>query len=157
MSNVIEFSRDKDTRDIMSDAKFYEGYSRWNDDKGRYETWNEAVERVMNTHREFYKNKMTPELESLINEAEELYKQKYFLGAQRALQFGGDQLLKNHMKLYNCTSSYADRTEFFGEYFWILLSGCGAGFSVQQHHIAKLSNILNRTKSSKIHVIVDYI
>lgn len=157
MSNVIEFSRDKDTRDIMSDAKFYEGYSRWNDDKGRYETWNEAVERVMNTHREFYKNKMTPELESLINEAEELYKQKYFLGAQRALQFGGDQLLKNHMKLYNCTSSYADRTEFFGEYFFILLSGCGAGFSVQHHHIAKLSNIQNRTKSSKIHVIEDSI
>jgi ribonucleoside-diphosphate reductase alpha chain len=157
MSNVIEFSRDKDTRDIMSDAKFYEGYSRWNDDKGRYETWNEAVERVMNTHREFYKNKMTPELESLINEAEELYKQKYFLGAQRALQFGGDQLLKNHMKLYNCTSSYADRTEFFGEYFWILLSGCGAGFSVQHHHIAKLANIQNRTKSSKIQVIEDSI
>ena len=157
MSNVVEFSRDKDTRDIMSDAKFYEGYSRWNDDKGRYETWNEAVERVMNTHREFYKNKMTPELDALINEAEELYKQKYFLGAQRALQFGGDQLLKNHMKLYNCTSSYADRTEFFGEFFWILLSGCGAGFSVQKHHIAKLPQIQTRTKSSKIHVVEDSI
>ncbi len=157
MSNVIEFSRDKDTRDIMSDAKFYEGYSRWNDEKNRYETWEEAVERVMNTHREFYKDKMTDELAALINEAEELYKNKYFLGAQRALQFGGEQLLKNHMRLYNCTSSYADRAEFFGEYFFILLSGCGAGFSVQKHHIDKLPQIQSRTKQAKIFVVEDSI
>lgn len=157
MSNAIEFSRDKDTRDIMSDAKFYEGYSRWNDEKNRYETWEEAVERVMNTHREFYKDKMTNELSALIDEAEELYKNKYFLGAQRALQFGGEQLLKNHMRLYNCTSSYADRAEFFGEFFFILLSGCGAGFSVQKHHIDKLPQIQNRTKQAKIFVVEDSI
>lgn len=157
MSNVIEFSRDKDTRDIMSDAKFYEGYSRWNEEKNRYETWDESVERVMDMHRKFYSSKMTPELKSLIDEAEDLYKKKYFLGAQRALQFGGDQLLKNNMRLYNCTSSYADRSEFFGEFFFILLSGCGAGFSVQKHHVAKLPQIQNRTKNSKIYVVEDSI
>lgn len=150
-------SSDIDTRELMSQAKFYEGYARWNDNKNRYETWEEAVERVMDMHRTYYKDKMSPKLSSMIAEAETLYKEKYFLGAQRALQFGGEQLLKNPMRLYNCTSSYCDRAEYFGEYFWILLSGCGAGFSAQKHHIAKLPKIQNRNKTAKIHVIEDSI
>lgn len=148
--NVIYFNGDRDTRDMMSDAKFFEGYSRWNDSKNRYETWDEAVERVMSMHRQFYKDKMTSELAALMDEAEQLYKQKYFLGAQRALQFGGEQLLKHQMRLYNCTSTYADRAEFFGEFFYVLLCGAGAGVSVQKHHVAKLPKIQNRTKQAKI-------
>ena len=157
VDNVIYLNGDRDTRDMMSDAKFFEGYSRWNDEKGRYETWNEAVSRVMNMHRNFYKDKMTDELSALMDEAEQLYKDKYFLGAQRALQFGGDQLIKHQMRLYNCTSTYADRAEFFGEFFYVLLCGAGAGVSVQKHHIAKLPKIQARNKSAKIHTIEDSI
>ena len=54
-----------------------------------------------------------------------LYKQKRVLGAQRALQFGGEQILKNPLKMYNCVSSHLDRPEFFGEYMELLLAGCG--------------------------------
>lgn len=96
--------KDIDTKALMGEAKFYEGYSRWDDDLGRYETWEEAVSRVMNMHRDFYKDKMSPELSLLIDEAESLYKLKYVLGAQRALQFGGDQILKHQMRMYNCFS-----------------------------------------------------
>jgi ribonucleoside-triphosphate reductase (thioredoxin) len=150
LDNVVHFDGDRDTRDLMSDAKFFEGYSRWDESKGRYETWNEAVSRVMNMHRAFYAEKMTDDLSALIDEAESLYKQKYFLGAQRALQFGGEQLIKHQMRLYNCTSSYADRADFFGEFFYILLCGAGAGVSVQKHHIDKLPSIQSRTKQAKI-------
>jgi len=109
----------------------------------------------MDMHRNFYAEKITPELESYIDEAEQAYKNKLVLGAQRALQFGGDQLLKHQMKMYNCTSSYADRAAFFGEFFYILLCGAGAGFSVQKHHVAKLPMIRPRTKQAKTHVIED--
>ena len=157
LDNVIQFNGDIDARDMMSDAKFFEGYSRWDDSKGRYETWEEAVERVMNMHRDFYKDVMTDELSDLIDEAEQLYKDKYFLGAQRALQFGGEQLIKHQMRLYNCTSTYADRVAFFGEFFYVLLCGAGAGVSVQNHHIGKLPEIQNRTKQAKIHTVEDSI
>ncbi|PHS22187.1 MAG: hypothetical protein COA84_13485 [Robiginitomaculum sp.] len=150
-------NREIDTKDLMSQTKFYEGYSRWDQDLNRYETWEESVSRVMNMHRVFYKDKMTPELSLLIDEAESSYKLQYVLGAQRALQFGGDQLLKHHMRLYNCTSSYVDRPEFFGELFYILLCGAGAGFSVQTHHIAKLPNITQRKGQVKQHVVEDSI
>lgn len=152
-------NRDADIKDIMSQAKFYEGYSRWSDEVNRYETWEEAVTRVMNMHRDYYKNaiKKSPELSRLIDEAESLYKLKYVLGAQRALQFGGDQLLKHQMRMYNCTSSYADRAEFFGESFYILLCGAGVGFSVQNHHVAKLPKITERKKQAKVYEVADSI
>ena len=89
-------------RKLASDAKFFESYSRWDEDEGRYETWNEAVHRVMTMHRNYYKDKMTDELSEMIDFAEEMYADKRFLGAQRALQFGGDQLLKHEMRMYNC-------------------------------------------------------
>lgn len=146
-----------DARNMMSSAKFYEAYSRYIDDEERYETWDEAVERVMNMHRQFYKAKMTTELESLIKEAEKAYKDKLFLGAQRALQFGGKQLLAHHARLYNCTSSYCDRTAFFGEAFYLMLCGCGVGFSVQKQHISKLPKISKRTGQAKTFVVPDTI
>ena len=157
MLKLVPNNKDYDLRATMSDTKFYEGYSRWDDEKERYETWEEAVTRVMNMHREYYKEKMTPQLGQLIDEAESLYKLKYALGAQRALQFGGDQLRKHQMRMYNCTSTYADRPRFFSELFYVLLCGAGAGFSVQDHHVAKLPDIAERKKQAKGWVVEDSI
>jgi ribonucleoside-triphosphate reductase len=157
MLKLVPNSQDVNTRQLMSQTKFYEGYSRWSEEQNRYETWEEAVTRVMNMHRETYKDKMSPELSLLIDEAESLYKLQYALGAQRALQFGGEQLKKHQMRMYNCTSSYADRSAFFGELFYILLCGAGAGFSVQNHHVAKLPDVAERKKQAKGYVIEDSI
>ena len=145
-----------DTREFLSQTKFYEGYSRYKDLEERYETWDEAVDRVIDMHTNYYKEKdngLAPYLE----EAKQAYKEQRVLGAQRALQFGGSQLLKHEMKMYNCTSTYVDRPEFFGEIFYILLCGAGAGFSVQKHHVAKLPKIQNRTKQAKGFIVEDSI
>ena len=99
----------KDTKKLLSDAKFYEGYARFKEDEGKYETWSEAVDRVMKMHSGFYADKMSSKLMAFMDEAATAYKQKLVLGAQRALQFGGEQLIRHQMKMYNCTSSYADR------------------------------------------------
>tara|TARA_A100001515_G_scaffold22973_1_gene17654 strand:- start:9 stop:2237 length:2229 start_codon:yes stop_codon:yes gene_type:complete len=157
MLKVVPNNKDWDTRNIMSQTKFYEGYSRWDEKKARYETWEESVTRVMNMHRDYYADKMTPDLSQLIDEAEHLYKLKYALGAQRALQFGGDQLLKHMMRMYNCTSTYADRPRFFSELFYVLLCGAGAGFSVQNHHVSKLPKVAERKKAAKGWVVEDSI
>jgi ribonucleoside-diphosphate reductase alpha chain len=145
------------SRKLLSDAKFFEGYSRWNDSENRYETWEESVDRVMETHKQFYGELMTPELLKFIDEATDTYKEKRVLGAQRALQFGGEQLLKNHLKLYNCVSSYVDRPSFFQECIYMLLSGAGAGFSVQKHHVEKLPPIQDRKKNVKLFTVEDSI
>jgi len=145
-----------DTRKFLSETKFYEGYSRYKEDESRYESWDEAVDRVIGMHENYYKNSNN-KLAEYFEEARKAYKEQRVLGAQRALQFGGEQLLKHQMRMYNCTSSYVDRPEFFGEVFYILLCGAGAGFSVQKHHVKKLPKIQPRTKQAKGYVVEDSI
>jgi len=125
-------------KQMMSESKFYMGYSRWSDVLNRYETWEEAVGRVMQMHRDKYATKMNPTLEAYIQEAENAYKNKLVLGAQRALQFGGEQLRKHEARMYNCSVSHVDRAAFFQEAVYLLLCGCGVGFSVQKRHVDKM-------------------
>ena len=145
-------------KDMMSSSKFYMGYSRWDEVKGGYETWEESVSRVMNMHRQKYASVMTPELEEYIAFAEQAYKDKAVLGAQRALQFGGEQLFKHEARMYNCSVSHCDRATFFQECMYLLLCGCGVGFSVQSHHIAKLPRVHKRyEKKVKVFQVPDTI
>lgn len=145
-------------KQMMSQSKFYSGYSRWDEVKGGYETWEESVARVMNMHREKYASVMNPELEEYIAFAEQAYKDKAVLGAQRALQFGGEQLFKHESRMYNCSVSHCDRAAFFQECMYLLLCGCGVGFSVQSHHIAKLPQVHKRyEKKVKVFQVPDTI
>lgn len=147
-----------DGKAMMADAKFYMGYSRWQEPEQRYETWKEATGRVMNMHRQKYADRMTPALMGYINEAEAAYAEKLVLGAQRALQFGGEQLFKHEARMYNCSASYVDRPRFFQEAMYLLLCGCGVGFSVQSRHIDKLPPIAPRSKPDvKTFVVPDSI
>jgi len=145
-------------KDMLADSKFFMGYSRFSEKLGRYETWDEAVERVMDMHREKYAAVMSPELEEAIAFAELAYKDKAVLGSQRALQFGGPQIFQHEARMYNCSFSYCDRTEFFQHAMYLLLAGCGVGFSVQKHHIAKLPKVTAPGKDkAKVFVVPDSI
>lgn len=145
-------------KEMMAESKFFMGYSRWDEEKGAYETWEEAVDRVMSMHKTKYQDKMTPELEELMEKASEAYKNKLVLGAQRALQFGGEQLLRHQARNYNCSASYVDRPEFFQETMYLLLCGVGVGFSVQKRHVSKLPKLAKRyEKRVKVFQVEDSI
>jgi ribonucleoside-diphosphate reductase alpha chain len=122
----------------LQNYTFVSKYARWLEDKNRRETWKEAVERVRNMMHTKYSDFGISEE---IDWAYDMMYKKKVLGSQRALQFGGDPILKRHAKIYNCTSSYCDRLRFFQECFWLLLCGSGTGFSVQKHHVAKLPTL----------------
>ena len=140
-----------DASRLMSETKFYESYSRFLPSKQRYETWEEAVSRVMDMHRVRYAKEIaaSPQLAELIAYAEVAYAERRVLGAQRALQFGGEQMFQHNIRMYNCVSSWVDRVQFFGECMYMLLCGAGAGFSVQRHHIGKLPGIKARDEDSQ--------
>src|SRR5690606_18030846 len=143
---------------MLAQSKFYMGSSRWIDELGRYERWEEPVRRGLDRHRQKYEHVMSPELEELISFAENEYKEKRVLGAQRALQFGGEQIFKHEARMYNCSVSHCDRARFFQETMYMLLCGCGVGFSVQKHHIDKLPPLKKRyAKKSKVFTVPDTI
>lgn len=159
MSEVTETITTISGKQMLSDARFYMGYSRWDEENGKYESWEDSVKRVMQMHRQKYADKMTPELSAYIDEAEQAYLDKQILGAQRALQFGGEQLFKHEARMYNCATSHVDRPAFFNEAMYLLLCGCGVGFSVQERHLKKLPKLGKRSlrKSVKIFKIPDSI
>ena len=122
----------------LQNYTFVSKYARWLEDKNRRETWKEAVDRVRSMMHTKYADYGVSEE---IDWAYDIMYKKKVLGSQRALQFGGDPILKRHSKIYNCTASYCDRLRFFQECFWLLLCGSGTGFSVQQHHVSKLPTL----------------
>ena len=122
----------------LQNYTFVSKYARWIEDKNRRETWKEAVERVKNMMHTKYADL---DVSNDIDWAYEMMYKKKILGSQRALQFGGEPILKRNAKIYNCTASYCDRLRFFQECFWLLLCGSGTGFSVQKHHVAKLPTL----------------
>jgi len=131
-------------------------YARYIPEENRRETWIEQVDRVFDMHEQKFSDKL-PEIKEDFDFVKRMVMQKRVLGSQRALQFGGDPIIKKNARLYNCTVSYCDRPRFFQESMFLLLCGCGVGFSVQSQHIAKLPKIKERTKGTKTYVIPDSI
>ena len=149
----------------LMDYTFVSKYARWIPEKKRRETWNEAVDRVklMMLNKYIYQENENgtypykPELAEEIEWAYEQMRKKKVLGSQRALQFGGDPIFKHNARIFNCIVSYCDRVRFFQECMYLLLCGCGTGFSVQKHHTDKLPDLLPKKEGSKKFTIDDSI
>ncbi len=124
----------------LQDYIFTSKYSRYLPREQRRETYEEAVDRVVGMHREHFRGRGVA-VEDLLAVVREAMLKKLILGSQRALQFGGEPILRKHARMYNCTTSYCDRPRFFQEALWLLLCGCGVGFSVQWQHIARLPGL----------------
>jgi ribonucleoside-diphosphate reductase alpha chain len=144
----------------LSNYTFYSRYARYNEKKKRRETWEEAVARVYDMHREKYAEqiKANPELDQLITFAQSMQTKKRVLAAQRSLQFAGEPIFKHELKMFNCLFTHIDRNRVFQETMYSLLCGCGVGFSVQKQHVAKLPYINRKRKGSpKTYVVEDSI
>ena len=143
----------------LSNYTFQSRYSQYNHEKGRKETWEEAVERIFDMHRKKYADKIeaSDDLKNLVDFAEKQYKQKRVIGSQRNLQFGGEPTLKNNLKSFNCTYTVVDRLRVFQEILMALLCGSGVGASVRNRHISLLPQIHGRSEKEKVFVIPDSI
>lgn len=87
-----------------------------------------------------------------IHRAFHLVSEKKVLPSMRSLQFGGPAIEQANARMFNCSFSTVDRVEFFREYFYLLLCGCGVGFSVQKPHIAKLPTLAPRSAEIELEV-----
>lgn len=140
-------------KELLSNLKFYESYSKYREDLGRKETWEESVDSVMEMH--YKKFNHLPELTPYLDSATQAYKNKQILASQRNLQFRGDSINKHNVKLFNCSSTYIDRPEVFKQIMYILLNGCGAGYSVEKRFVDKLPSIKKRKEETVTHIIED--
>ena len=118
---------------ILSEITVYMKYAKYIPELNRRETWTELVTRNKAMHQKKY-----PDLK---DEIEEVYKSVYskkVLPSMRSLQFGGKPIEISPNRVYNCAYLPIDHIESFNEIMFLLLGGTGVGYSVQQHHVAKL-------------------
>ena len=131
---------EKDSRPVVGEYVFLSKYSQTHN--GKKETWQEAVNRVIDMHLKRYSGMVKPEDEAefskMFAHAYSLYSEQRVLGAQRALQYGGELMLEKHARFYNCSSTYVDRVRVFEEIMYLLLCGAGTGYSVQHVHTDRL-------------------
>jgi len=127
----------------MSEYVRYSRYALFNEDKKRRETWGETVDRVFDMHERKYAKQIgeTPKLAEIIAEAKDGLFGKRILGSQRALQFGGAPIERGNAKMFNCAFGNVCRDDVFGELLHLLLCGCGAGASIQKHHVKQIGDI----------------
>jgi len=128
-------------------------YARYLPEKKRREVYAETVARTEGMHLGVY-----PHMEKEIRWAFDLVRNKRVLPSMRSMQFGGSAILANNNRIYNCSFSLVDRPEVFSEALYLLLSGCGVGYSVQFDHIEKLPPIAYvDVKKVRHHIIEDTI
>lgn len=139
---------------FLSDLKLYSDYFKWNEEKERYENWNEACESIIDGHRMKYSG---TDIEEYLTEAEGGIKEMLVLASQRNLQYRYPQIMRNNERMYNCVGVLFNKNDYFQKCFHVLLSGCGLDFSIRRMFTDQLSPIYKRTLGAKTFVIEDSI
>ena len=129
---------------ILSDITVFMKYAKFIPELGRRENWKELVDRNKKMHLEKY-----PTLKKDIEDAYKFVYDKKILPSMRSLQFAGKPIAINNARLYNCCFLPIDHVDAFSEVMFLLLSGTGVGYSVQQHHVEKLPEINKPVKSRR--------
>jgi len=132
------------TQSILSEITTYMKYAKFRPEVNRRETWEELVTR----NKEMHQSKF-PQLKDEIEEAYKLVYDKKVLPSMRSLQFAGKPIELNNARIFNCSFLPIDDWRAFSEIMFLLLSGCGVGYSVQTHHIEKLPEIKVPTKHKR--------
>ena len=122
---------------ILSDITVYMKYAKYIPELNRRESWVELVTRNKEMHQRKY-----PKLKDQIEKNYKLVYEKKVLPSMRSLQFSGKPIEISPNRLYNCSYLPINHIDAFSETMFLLLSGCGVGYSVQVHDVKKLPEII---------------
>lgn len=136
----------QETRDAIAQSKvyfdsdfsefiFWRSYSRWNDDLGRRETWVETVDRYMAYMSSKLGDKLTDqefiEIRQAILHMEAMPSMRLMWSAGVAADF-------DNACAYNCSYIAISELRDFAETLYLLMCGCGVGFSAESQCVQKL-------------------
>ena len=129
---------------ILSEITTHLKYAKFSPEKNRRETWDELVTRNKEMHL-----KKFPQLAEEIESAYKFVYDKKVLPSMRSMQFAGKPIEINNSRIFNCSYLPIDDYRAFSEIMFLLLSGCGVGYSVQTHHVENLPEIRKPLKSKR--------
>ena len=130
-------------------------YSRYLDDKGRREHWNETVARYFDFMEKHLATKQNYTLtKELRKELEDAVVALDVVPSMRAIMTAGPALERQNVAAFNCSYLPIDDPKAFDEAMYILLCGTGVGFSVEQQYVSKLPEVPTQLFDSKTSIVV---
>lgn len=110
-------------------------YSRWRDDLGRRETWEETVQRYV----DYFDNKTEHKhSEMLQGKVKDFITSMKTMPSMRALMTAGEALERENLAGFNCAYLAVNTKRSFAEALYILMCGTGVGFSCERQDVTKL-------------------
>ena len=127
-------------------------YARWRPELGRRETWNETVDRYIDFMCDKVCNGKIPdatkeEIRSAILELK-------VMPSMRCMMTAGPALEASEVAGYNCAAIAVSDVAAFDEAMYLLMCGCGVGFSVERQFIANLP-VVQKLRKSKTTIKVE--
>ena len=122
-------------------------YSKFLDDKGRRENWEETVTRYVD-----YIFDRTPKIKEIPGLQQEIKKAIYehqVMPSMRAVMTAGKAADRDNTCVYNCSYLPIDDQKSFDEAMFILLCGTGVGFSVESKFINQLPDVPEKLFNSE--------
>jgi ribonucleoside-diphosphate reductase alpha chain len=129
-------------------------YSRWLEEEGRRETWEETVNRYFNFFDEHLKGMKVKITKEEREELRQAVLNLEIMPSMRSLMTAGEALLRDNTAGYNCSYVAVNRVRAFDEILYILMCGTGVGFSVEKQFVEKLPTIAEEFTQSDTTIIV---
>lgn len=112
-------------------------YSRYVDELGRRETWEETVNRYI----EFFQKQTDNNKDIPWEELRLGILNLEAMPSMRCLMTAGPALERDNIAAFNCSYLPIDNQRAFDELMFILMNGTGVGFSVESQYISKLPEV----------------
>ena len=129
-------------------------YSRWLEEEGRRETWEETVQRYF----DFFTNHIADECKYKVGKESKEIRDAIIsldvMPSMRALMTAGEALQRDHTAGYNCAFVHINRVRAFDEILYVLMCGTGIGFSVERNLLNKLPTIAEEFEASDTTIVV---
>jgi len=121
-------------------------YSRWREELGRRETWEETVDRYIGFFKEhilsgYELDSNEKKFNIWMDKSRDAILKLKVVPSMRALKSAGEALRKHQVAGYNCSFLAIDHPHAFDEILYLSCCGTGVGFSVEEKHISKLPEI----------------
>jgi len=116
-------------------------YSRWIDKENRRETWDETIDRFHDYWSDRYNDKSDERITDHITEMTKYIRDFKVMPSMRVLMTAGKALQRDEAAGYNCSAAAVTHSRVFDECFYLLMCGCGFGFSVERQYINRLPTI----------------
>lgn len=119
---------------------FFLKYSRWNESKGRRETWPEAIDRYLtffDRHLKKYGYNFADDIVTY-NTIKNSILSLNVMPSMRALATAGPALEHDNIAGYNCAYVHINYIKVFADIMYVLMNGAGCGYSVEKKFTSML-------------------